>query len=150
MFAIQILRRWDSDDSTLSTLSIPEALPGSGELASGFILERPGPDTTQSGQRLRIPDGVYKMQWAVTSATPSLNKQAPLPWIYNTSVPAARMIYIHHGNFPRDTDGCLLIGSGRAEDMVTGSVPALKKLKVFLNRVGVENIEVRINSHYYD
>jgi Family of unknown function (DUF5675) len=148
LFTIEMVRLWETEKSTISTIAIPSASASAGELVSGYILERPGPDTTQSGRRLRIPDGTYNVQWAASSATPSLNSQAPLPWIYNSSVSASRRIYIHHGNFPSNTDGCLLTGTGRSKDMVTGSVTALTKLKAYLSRVGVENVQVRISSSY--
>jgi hypothetical protein len=148
MYVIQIVRQWDSPRSTISTIAIPGALAARGELVSGYVLERPGPDTTASGRRLRIPEGTYSVQWASTSATPSLNTQAPLPWIYNARVPVDRRIYIHHGNSPSNTDGCLLVGTGRSTDIVTDSVNALRKLKAFLNRVGVANVQVQITSNY--
>jgi len=72
----------------------------------------------------------------------------PVPWVYGSSVPETRRIYIHNGNYPRNTDGCLLIGSTRATDFVGNSVATLERLQAYLNRVGIENIKLCIRSNY--
>lgn len=86
------------------------------------MLERPGPSTTQSGQRLRIPAGTYNLTQA-----PGTAKDIKLhaEWeLYNNQVPDSRHILFHLGNYPRDTDGCLLIGTTRGVDFVGGN-PAI-------------------------
>jgi uncharacterized protein DUF5675 len=57
-------------------------------------------------------------------------------------VPGREAIEIHVGNFPRDTEGCLLVGLGRLDDMVTHSGPALDSLLTKLD--GVEEIYIAI------
>ncbi|XVJ69389.1 MAG: hypothetical protein HEQ39_06850 [Rhizobacter sp.] len=113
-----------------------------------YVLERPGPDTTASGLRLRIPDGTYKMKWATTTGNGSLRSVLPLPWLYGDSVPLARHIYIHHGNKPENSDGCLLVGLSRGLDRVDSSRQALDILKSYLNRIGIENVQLIVNSNY--
>lgn len=44
---IQITRKWETESSTLSELSIPDAKHN--ELKQDYMLERPGPDTTLPG-----------------------------------------------------------------------------------------------------
>lgn len=41
-------------------------------------------------------------------------------------VPGFTYVYIHFGNYARDTDGCILIGYGRMKDMVTDSDNAFR------------------------
>lgn len=72
----------------------------------------------------------------------------PVPWLFNDKVPANRFIYIHNGNYPANTDGCLLIGHSRAEDFVGRSVDALRGFKKFLDRVGIDKVRLKITSDY--
>lgn len=61
-----------------------------------------------------IPTGRYK----VTSYfSPKHNAIVPLV----NDVPGFEGIEIHIGNYAKDTDGCLLLGTGLAPDMITGS-----------------------------
>lgn len=146
MAFINIKRKWESENSTISELNIHDTNPG--ELAHGYILERPGPDTTTPGLRKRIPTGDYHLKWQTTTNLNGVRPHLPVPWLYSPTVPDSRYIYIHNGNYPLNTDGCLLIGTSRASDMVGGSVDALGKLKLYLERVGIENIKVRITEDY--
>lgn len=136
---ITIKRMWVTSKSTISTFSI------SGSELSGFILERPGPDTIKANLRLRVPAGQYRLKWH-NSTRRSIAKYNPLPLLYNEKVPASRYILIHNGNEARDSDGCLLIGSSRAEDKVQASVPKLIKLKKYLDEVGIENVKIEIKN----
>lgn len=145
---IRVVRKWQTDRSTISEFRIADTKPGNGEKAQGFFLERPGPDTAESGLRRRIPEGTYKLKWQNRTTLTGVRPHLPVPWLYSKDLPDSRYIYIHNGNYPSDTDGCLLIGSSRMEDMVGNSVTSLKKLKKYLNRVGIENVTVKITSDY--
>lgn len=61
-----------------------------------------------------IPVGTYRI--AVTYST---RFKCDLPVLLN--VPGFRGIRIHAGNTEEDTEGCLLVGSARTDDGVTGS-----------------------------
>lgn len=68
-----------------------------------------------------IPEGKYML------ATSFSNRfQKVLPVLLN--VPAYEGIRIHSGNYPEDTEGCLLTGNGIAKDMVTDSRMAFESL----------------------
>ncbi|GAA3601414.1 hypothetical protein GCM10023078_31150 [Gibbsiella greigii] len=138
---ISIKRLWQTDNSTISTYDI------SGSKISGYILERPGPDTTISGLRKRIPEGSYKIKWH-NSNIPSVKPYNPVPLLYNANVPQSRYILIHNGNYPRNTDGCLLIGSTKGNDFVSGSVAKLKELKGYITQEGIESFTISITSCY--
>ncbi len=138
---ISIKRLWQSDKSTISTFTV------SGSTIKGYILERPGPDTTTSGLRKRIPEGNYKIKWHSSNIN-SVKSYNPVPLLYNAAVPQSRYILIHNGNYPRNTDGCLLIGSTRGQDFVGGSAAKLKELKEFLTQEGIENFTVTVTSCY--
>jgi len=142
---IEMVRRWETDNSTISEFTVPDAR--SDEAASGYFLERPGPDTVASGQRLRIPEGDYELRWHTTSLA-SVKKFNPVPLLFNDQVAESRRILIHNGNYPKDTDGCLLIGSSRSTDFVGSSQAHYSKLLRYLRRVGLNTVLLRISSDY--
>jgi hypothetical protein len=39
-----------------------------------------------------------------------------------------KYILIHIGNYPKDTHGCILVGMGKGQDMITGSTNAYRKI----------------------
>ena len=109
--AINSFRIQETDKSTISAFHIPE------ENTSGFILERPGPDTSESGQSLRIPAGQYGLHANDGSHYPG----APRLYLPNEGIEGnfdKRGILIHVGNYPEDSKGCLLPGSIRTKDFV--------------------------------
>lgn len=138
---IQIVRKWQTANSTIGELT------ANGGLLQGYVLERPGPDTTASGQRLRIPEGTYKLKWH-NSSLAGVSPYNPVPLLYNDLVPDSRYILIHNGNFPHNTDGCLLVGKSRGTDLVNDSVALLKELKQYLQDSSIENIQLHISSDY--
>ena len=140
-FTLLVNRIWQTQLSTISVYEIP------GSKIKGYILECPGPDTTQSGLKKRIPEGVYKLKWH-SSHLPAVKKYNPVPLLYNAQVSSSRYILIHNGNYPRNTEGCLLVGSSRGVDFVGGSVDKLKELNAFLKENGIDNVTVSITSCY--
>lgn len=138
---IYIKRMLQSENSTISKYYIP------GTNISGFMLERPGPDTTEANLRKRIPEGHYHMKWHY-SHIPSVKPYNPVPLIYNHHVSMTRHILIHNGNYPRNTDGCLLIGGTKGIDFVGGSVNKLKELNFFLQKEGIDTFKISISSCY--
>ncbi|QKF86105.1 hypothetical protein CBLAS_0920 [Campylobacter blaseri] len=74
-------------------------------LLSGFTLEPSGPDTVMPNQDRRIPEGAYKAIWEYS---PKFNRF--LPVLFNEKVSKDRRILIHYGNYPKDTEGCILFG----------------------------------------
>jgi hypothetical protein len=72
----------------------------------------------ESGLRLRIPAGTYNLM-----KSPGTAKDIRLhaEWeLYNDQVPSSRHILFHLGNYPRNTDGCFLVGTTRGVDFVGG------------------------------
>ncbi len=138
-YTVFINRKWQSELSTVSEFSI------SGTDVNGYILERPGPDTTTSDLRKRIPEGTYYLKWHVSA---KFGKHSPVPLLYNSAVAADRYILIHPGNGPDDTDGCLLPGSVRLSDRIGSSVAKYNEIKNCLTEKGIENFIVMITSCY--
>jgi hypothetical protein len=77
-----------------------------------YTLERPD---------VQIPPGTYSVE-----ITYSPRFKLPLPLL--DSVPGRTDIRIHMGNWPRDTEGCILVGMEKGPDMITHSRIALNSL----------------------
>jgi hypothetical protein len=146
-YIITMVRTSQNEECTLGRMTFQGTEKDEG-LEVVYTLERPGPDTTESGRRLRIPDGAYSMQWANVTGNGSLTGVLPLPWLFNSEVNANRGIYIHHGNFPEETDGCILVGLSQGKKAVENSRTALIRIKKYLNRVGIGNVQLMISSNY--
>ena len=101
-------------------ISTPGQLFGdTGRLA--YTLERhPGDPEHPS-----IPEGTYPVTMLKSSKFGTL-----LPHVLN--VPGREAIEIHCGNFPRDTEGCILVGNERGEDYVGESRVAVSRVIAWL------------------
>ena len=133
--AINSFRIQETDNSTISAFHIPETN------TSGFILERPGPDTSESGQSLRIPAGQYGLHTNQGSRFPGV----PRLYLPNEGIGGKfdeRGILIHRGNRPEDSNGCLLPGSSMTIDFVGDSKNTLHKIT---NYVASKNWLVKLN-----
>ena len=137
LIIIKIIRKWETQQSTISEYAINNSN------IKGYILERPGPDTLRSNMRLRIPEGTYNVVW---HNSPRFGRQ--LLNLFNNQVSKGRKILIHHGNFPKDTDGCLLVGSTKAENFVGGSRPKLNELNSYIKRHNINRVRVVIQNDF--
>ncbi len=75
-----------------------------------------------------IPEGSYKV---TTSFSNRFQKILPIL----LDVPAFDGIRIHPGNYPEDTEGCLLLGNGISKDMVTNSKIAFEAFFIKLKKM---------------
>lgn len=142
-----ITRRWETSESTISEVKLVTD-ENREILFECYILERPGPDCAQSGQRRRVVEGWHKMKWQTRTGLSGVQPHLPVPWIYSDEIPEDRYIYIHNGNEPKHTDGCLLTGKTKSKDFVSHSVDTLDKLKDYLSDIGITNVRVKISSDY--
>lgn len=77
-----------------------------------YTLERP---------EVQVPPGTYQIE---IRHSPRFNR--PLPHLLNTE--PRTDILIHSGNWPRDTDGCILVGLQVGTDIILQSRLALDPL----------------------
>lgn len=77
-------------------------------------LELPWRDNKQNVSR--IPAGIYKME-------PFMSRRFGATWIVR-DVPGREGILFHAGNFPEDTEGCILLGSRFGLDKGTSEILA--------------------------
>lgn len=109
---ISVQRRWVTPDSTCGEMSVD------GEFFC-YTLE-PRQDQSK-GKPYSIPAGRYQVELRMS---PRLKYVTP--WV--KEVPGFEDVLIHIGNYPRDTEGCCLVGSTRMEDFVGNSRLTFVKL----------------------
>jgi len=129
-----IYRDTQTSNSTTGTFTFGDV--------TGFTLERPGPDTTTPNMRLRIPAGVYNVSLHNGSSYKNVLK------LSNSQVAASRAILIHNGNYPKNTDGCILVGCSRSTDFVGSSVKKLNDIRAAFKDIDIKNIRVRVHNNF--
>lgn len=145
-YVLRLCRDVETELSTTGTVTLTD--PMGDVIYSCVMLERPGPDTLESGQRKRIVEGTYRMKWQTTTGLAGVRPYLPVPWLYNDDTPDSRYIYIHNGNKPEHTYGCILAGRTRLKDFVTSSVNTLNELKAHLQTIPEDRIRVEVCSDY--
>ncbi len=114
-----------TDNSTIGNFSIP------GTDINGYFLEPAGPSTTTPNLDRRIPAGTYNLEWNTGPRYPNALR------LYNDQVPRSRAILIHIGNYPGDTQGCLLPGCSTGTDAVWRSGPKFNQVINHFNTIGI-------------
>ena len=109
-------------------------------LMTGYTLESAGPDTTARGKDRRIPAGLYQVAW---HKSPKFNRVVPV--LYNEQVPKDRYIEIHAGNYPKHTEGCILVGKWANDEGVFESKATLEALLSFIQG---KDLEVEIINEF--
>ena len=102
-------------------------------LMTGYTLESAGPDTIARGKDRRIPAGLYSVAW---HRSPKFNRVVPV--LYNEQVPKDRYIEIHAGNYPKHTEGCILVGKWANDEGVFESKATLEALLSFIQGKSIE------------
>lgn len=130
---LTIRRYKDIEDGTIGKFELTGV---NTVLMTGYTLESAGPDTTARGKDRRIPAGLYQVAW---HKSPKFNRVVPV--LHNQQVPKDRYIEIHAGNYPKHTEGCILVGKWANDEGVFESKATLEALLSFI--VG-KDLEVEI------
>lgn len=109
-----------------------------GSKLRGYFLEPAGPSTKETKKDRRIPPGTYNLTWHYG------NKYRNVVKLYNGDVPVDRAILIHGGNYAKDTEGCLLPGTGATKTSVSNSQDMLRVLNRYIRAKGVRNVQLVI------
>lgn len=94
------------------------------------------PIYTLEETELQIPIGTYSLE---LTYSPKFHRLLPL-----LSVPNRKYIRIHPGNWPRDSEGCILVGTRKGTDMLLGSLAALDPLILQIQQALDSHVSVLI------
>ena len=89
-----------------------------------------------------IPEGVYPVRLRL----PRESGTRDYLHLLVQEVPNRDFILVHRGNFPSQTQGCLLVGLGTEQDVVHNSVLAMDLLIKEVIHLGGENINLIIKN----
>ena len=89
-----------------------------------------------------IPEGVYPVRLRL----PRESATRDYLHLLVQKVPNRDFILVHRGNFPSQTQGCLLVGLGTEQDVVHNSVLAMDLLIKEILHLGGENINLIIKN----
>ena len=89
-----------------------------------------------------IPEGVYPVRLRY----PRESGTRDYLHLLVQDVPNRDFILVHRGNFPSQTQGCLLVGIGTEQDVVHNSVLAMDLLIKEILNLGGENINLIIKN----
>lgn len=89
-----------------------------------------------------IPEGVYPVRLRL----PRESATRDYLHLLVQEVPNRDFILVHRGNFPSQTQGCLLVGLGTEQDVVHNSTLAMDLLIKEILHLGGENINLIIKN----
>lgn len=133
------------EGSTLGTFNVFDE---NGKIVfSCYTIENAGESTDTPNQDKRIMPRVYKLYWTTSSVTLPKKYAPKCLSLYTDELPSFkdRRIHIHIGNYPQDTEGCILLNeTSRGDGIGAGSTAAVGKFYDLVSRVGVENFTLEV------
>lgn len=135
-----------AEGSTVGTLKV---YAENGEnIFTCFTLENAGESTDARGQDKRIIARDYNIEWSNSSvALPSEYKGKGLLLTCDDVLKSfrSRRILVHVGNYPQDSEGCILLGyTNKNNGTILDSTKAVKDFYDIVNKYGVNNFILSI------
>jgi len=133
MINLLIIRDTFTDESTIGELFL-----NSERLCD--TLENPWLDNQKNISCIPVGEYPVRLRLARESATKNYLH------LLIQDVPNRNYVLFHRGNYPKDTEGCILVGLGSQQDFVSNSVLAMDLLMKEIVNLGGENINLIIKN----
>lgn len=144
-----ILYKNKKEDSTLGSVVLEDV--NGKELWKGYSLENIGPSTDTPNKDRRIVAREYQLEWTATTK----NSNSKLGKFRNKALLVTckelpsfrhRRILIHTGNYPQDTEGCILLGKGidKKQGIIIKSVDAINELFAILEKLSIKEVSLKV------
>lgn len=141
-----------TEPSTIGKVTLTD---GDKVLWEGYSCENGGADTDTPNQDKRIVAREYNLEWTATSknTNSALGKwQRKALWVTcDSTLPSfrPRRILVHVGNFPSNTEGCILLGkTASSKGAVNSSVQAIIEVFDIIDRLGAGNVKLIVENKF--
>ncbi len=147
-----------AEPSTIGKLQVIDTESKDKVLYTCYTCENGGPSSDESGSDKRIVSRDYNLEWCDSGKNGALARKYPqfkrgernlAVWLTCDSVLPrfrSRLVRIHTGNYPQDSQACILLGKAKNEQQgwVSNSVEAVKEFFELLQKIGIENCYLRV------